>query len=214
MRGDLFSSLDGNLNFLVFFAPFTMLMLLQTWGGGVPGQSFKTWLNTFSRGPHTKDPFIGSLVSSLFIVIIFLNLGGMYPYMFSPTTSLWGVSTLGLVIWGGILISGFFFNFKSAAAHLAPAGAPLALIPFLVLIETISLLIRPLTLTVRLVANISAGHIVMSLIANLLVSLTTGYGVVLVLVLMGGYTLFEFFVCGIQTYIFCLLITLYISEHP
>lgn len=101
----------------------------------------------------------------------------------------------------------------ASAAHLAPAGAPAALVPFLVLVETISILIRPLTLTVRLIANISAGHIVISLIANCLVRASTT-ALVSIFILNVGYTLFEVFVCLIQAYIFTLLVKLYAEEHP
>lgn len=97
---------------------------------------------------------------------------------------------------------------------MAPSGAPLGLAPFLVLIETVRILIRPLTLTVRLMANIRAGHIVLGLLANRLTVLT-GHILILPLALLNvGYMLFEFFVCVIQAYIFSLLISLYHAEHP
>ena len=110
-------------------------------------------------------------------------------------------------------MSGWASYPKESAAHLAPAGAPAGLIPVLILIETISLLIRPITLTVRLIANISAGHIVISLIANCLVrsSLTV---IIPVFFIYTGYNIFEVFVCFIQAYIFSLLIKLYAEEHP
>ena len=95
-------------------------------------------------------------------------------------------------------------------AHLTPSGAPVAVAPLLVLIETISVLIRPLTLTVRLIANIRAGHIVLSLVANCLTAVPS----LRMLLLNTGYRMFEVFVCIIQAYIFSLLIKLYGSEHP
>jgi len=111
-------------------------------------------------------------------------------------------------------MSGFIYKPLSAIAHLVPAGSPAPLIPFLVLIETISILIRPLTLTVRLVANIRAGHIVMTLIANLLRILTLDHIFILTFAASLFYILFEMFVSLIQAYIFTLLISLYIKEHP
>lgn len=100
----------------------------------------------------------------------------------------------------------------ASLAHLAPRGAPLVLLPFLVVVESIRILIRPLTLTVRLVANISAGHIVLGLLANV----NSGLSAILPLWLglTVAYTVFEFFVSAIQAYIFTLLITLYRAEHP
>jgi len=77
----------------------------------------------------------------------------------------------------------------------------------------VSIIIRPLTLTVRLIANISAGHIVISLIANVLVSASLP-ALVSIFLLNVGYNLFEVFVCLIQAYIFTLLVKLYAEEHP
>merc|ERR1711893_531541 len=89
----------------------------------------------------------------------------------------------------------------------------IGLIPFLVLVETVRIIIRPLTLTVRLIANIRAGHIVMSLIANCLVRASIS-ALIPVFLINVGYTLFEVFVCFIQAYIFTLLVKLYAEEHP
>ncbi|KAH9518908.1 ATP synthase subunit H protein (Va0H) (atp6H) (Atp6v0e) [Bulinus truncatus] len=106
-----------------------------------------------------------------------------------------------------------FFFMKKTLAHLVPAGRPALLIPFLIIIEIISILIRPLTLTVRLIANIRAGHIVLSLIANCLTSL--GFTrILLILIVSVFYNIFEVFVCFIQAYIFTLLLKLYRLEHP
>lgn len=85
--------------------------------------------------------------------------------------------------------------------------------PLLVLIETVRILIRPLTLTVRLIANIRAGHIVLSLLANCLTRLS-GVTLLSIMLLNTGYNIFEVFVCVIQAYIFSLLIKLYAGEHP
>lgn len=92
-------------------------------------------------------------------------------------------------------------------AHLAPIGAPSMLIPFLVIIETVSILIRPLTLTVRLLANISAGHIVLSIISRCLNSFSITIFIILI-----GYNFFEFFVSFVQAYVFILLLKSYSNE--
>lgn len=84
-------------------------------------------------------------------------------------------------------------------AHLVPTGTPLLLTPFLVLIETISIRVRPLTLSVRLTANIITGHIIMSIITSPIVT--------------SFYIIFEGAICIVQAYIFTLLPTLYIDEH-
>lgn len=119
---------------------------------------------------------------------------------------------MALVFWGLLLSSGATFNYSATLAHLTPAGAPGALAPFLVLIERLRIIIRPLTLTVRLIANISAGHIVLALIANSMTA-ASGFNLVSLFFLNIGYSMFEIFVCVIQAYIFSLLLKLYGEEH-
>nr|YP_002727970.1 ATP synthase F0 subunit 6 [Myosotella myosotis]ACE62841.1 ATP synthase F0 subunit 6 [Myosotella myosotis] len=211
---DLFSSLDGCYSFISWGVPmlFPLLFLTSTmWAGSV---SLAELVQMALPAQPKKSLYPGPLIlKSVLTLILLVNLMGLVPFVSSPSSSLWFGGTLALVCWGGILLSGFFFSPKQAVAHLAPSGAPWALLPFLILIETISILIRPLTLTVRLVANISAGHIVMGLVANLLSSLS-GAGAALVAMLSVGYFLFEIFVCVIQAYIFTLLLGLYMEEHP
>ena len=150
---------------------------------------------------------------SLILFFISINLIGLAPYVYGVTRNLWAARSLALLLWGLLLVSGWQNNPSASAAHLAPAGAPGALVPFLVLIETVRILIRPLTLTVRLVANIRAGHIVLSLVANCLTRVS-GISFLLILMLNTGYNMFEVFVCVIQAYIFSLLVKLYAEEHP
>jgi len=100
-------------------------------------------------------------------------------------------------------------------AGLLPGGAPDWLNPFLVIVETISIVVRPITLSVRLVANIRAGHIVLRLIgiyASSYIFISTARFVTL-LGIQVGYIMFEMGICIIQGYIFCLLITLYADDH-
>nr|WRW55915.1 ATP synthase F0 subunit 6 [Thylacodes adamsii] len=153
----------------------------------------------------------------LFLFLILVNLSGLIPYVFSASSHLALALAIGLPIWLLLVISGSVYSPKATVASLLPPGAPSPLNPFLVLIETVSLLVRPLTLSVRLAANMSAGHIVLGLTGNFLTacvmssSLSTN-SVVLLLVQV-FYTIFEFAICAIQAYIFCLLITLYSDEH-
>lgn len=96
-------------------------------------------------------------------------------------------------------------------------GAPAPLNPFLVLIETVSITVRPITLSVRLMANISAGHIVLTLVGNYITGSLFGtriFSAALLITIQVLYTVFEFGIGVIQAYIFCLLITLYSDEHP
>lgn len=157
-------------------------------------------------------PF-GLFIINIFFILININLLGLTPFTYRITRSLWYASSLALIIWIILLIRGYFYSFKKSLAHLVPSGAPMILVPFLIIIESISIIIRPLTLTVRLIANISAGHIVLSLIANVLSRLNFS-SISTVLIISVGYNIFEVFVCFIQAYIFTLLLKLYSAEHP
>nr|QNV11816.1 ATP synthase F0 subunit 6 [Peregriana peregra] len=210
MMTDLFSSLDGGYSIFCWVPTMIVVVFFQ-----------KTYNFSFSNSIQKLNKFTQSNKSllalplflfSLMFFIILVNLLGLTPFVYSPSSSLWFASSLALGFWGLLLISGIFFNPKEMAAHLAPSGAPTALVSFLILIETVSILIRPLTLTVRLIANISAGHIVLSLIANCLTSLNFSSSMMILMVSI-FYNMFEVFVCFIQAYIFTLLVGLYSNEH-
>ncbi|YP_003695.1 ATP synthase F0 subunit 6 (mitochondrion) [Aplysia californica] len=219
MMSDLFSSLDcgqlGSISFLLWLTPImvaSMFFVSSSWKAQPSG----ILMLLIATNSETRAKALLPLPLFLFSLMFFLvmmNLIGLVPFVYGVTSNLWITSSLAVVMWGLLILSGWTMSPVASAAHLAPAGAPAALVPFLVLVETISIMIRPLTLTVRLIANISAGHIVMSLIANCLVSASTT-ALVSMFVLNVGYTLFEVFVCLIQAYIFTLLVKLYAEEHP
>nr|YP_002726384.1 ATP synthase F0 subunit 6 [Siphonaria pectinata]ACE62829.1 ATP synthase F0 subunit 6 [Siphonaria pectinata] len=220
MATDLFSALDSNqigtFSFLVWMTPMIVAALFFNSVTWVESPNKVLSLVIYSVNSETNQKKILPLklyIFSLMFFLVSMNLIGLAPYVYGTTSALWVASSLALVSWGMLILSGWIKFPKESAAHLAPAGAPAGLMPLLVLIETISILIRPLTLTVRLVANISAGHIVMSLIASCLVS--SGFTVLVpVFFVHIGYSMFEVFVCFIQAYIFSLLIKLYAEEHP
>nr|YP_010983444.1 ATP synthase F0 subunit 6 [Canarium labiatum]WOK41611.1 ATP synthase F0 subunit 6 [Canarium labiatum] len=158
-----------------------------------------------------------NVISGLFLFLIVMNLSGLIPYVFSPTSHLAVSLSLGLPLWLSLIVSAIFFNPSSVVAGLLPMGAPAPLNPFLVIIETVSIMVRPITLSVRLTANMSAGHIVLTLIGNYLTAsffLSSMFSMLLLISIQVFYTIFEFGISVIQAYIFCLLITLYSDEHP
>nr|AEK84159.1 ATP synthase F0 subunit 6 [Alcithoe flemingi] len=158
-----------------------------------------------------------NIITALFLLLILMNLSGLIPYVFSLTSHLAVSLCLGLPLWLSLIISAVFYNLSSVLAGLLPMGAPALLNPFLVIIETISITVRPITLSVRLMANMSAGHIVLTLIGSYLTtSLFTSsvFTMLLLISIQVLYTIFEFGISLIQAYIFCLLITLYSDEHP
>nr|QTA71726.1 ATP synthase F0 subunit 6 [Rectidens sumatrensis] len=143
---------------------------------------------------------------SVFCFIMGLNFGGMVPGSCSVSSHLSVGLSLALIWWAWCVMSGYLLSWKSFLAHLLPLGTPFFLCPLMVLIETVSILIRPVTLAVRLVANITMGHLMLSLVGEHLVGKSS--------VLISAYVLFEFFVCGLQAYVFTLLGMLYSGDHP
>ena len=172
---------------------------------------FNQLTRTFSTYLKGRSSFL----SSLFIIIILVNLIGLNPYTFRLRRHLIITLSLRLPLWLTFIISSFSKNIKSSIAHILPDGAPDWLNPFLILIETTRIVVRPLTLAFRLAANIRAGHIVLGLIriygaAALMTSFQSS--IILVLTTL-GYVIFEIAICLIQAYIFCLLLSLYSDDH-
>nr|YP_009498365.1 ATP synthase F0 subunit 6 [Biomphalaria sudanica]AWK49476.1 ATP synthase F0 subunit 6 [Biomphalaria sudanica] len=213
MFTDLFSSLDGCISMYSWMM--TLILSLFYFNKTFYYSSNTTLVKSLiplGQGNKKILP-LGLMIINIFFMLISMNLLGLTPFTYSMTSSLWYASSLALIMWMFLLMSGYFYSFKKSLAHLVPSGAPMMLVPFLVMIESISILIRPLTLTVRLIANISAGHIVLSLIANVLSTLNFS-SMSLVMLISVGYNMFEVFVCFIQAYIFTLLLKLYSNEHP
>nr|YP_010614721.1 ATP synthase F0 subunit 6 [Enchytraeus irregularis]WAS35296.1 ATP synthase F0 subunit 6 [Enchytraeus irregularis] len=158
---------------------------------------------------------LNQLMHQIFFMVIVLNLMGLFPYTFSITSHLLFTLSIGLPMWMLLIMSSAIKSIKATIAHLLPEGAPDWLNPFLVLIESSSIIVRPVTLSFRLAANMSAGHIVLGLIgiyaaAAWFNSLSV---FLILLMLMIGYLLFEVAICMIQGYIFFLLLTLYANDH-
>lgn len=156
-----------------------------------------------------------ALLTSLIIFLITLNILGLLPYTFTPTTQLSLNLGLAVPLWLATVIIGMRNQPTHALGHLLPEGTPGPLIPVLIIIETISLFIRPLALGVRLTANLTAGHLLIQLIATgafVLLPLMPTVAIITttVLVLL---TLLEVAVAIIQAYVFVLLLTLYLQEN-
>nr|ACN11668.1 ATP synthase subunit 6 [Notarius aff. kessleri RB-2009]ACN11672.1 ATP synthase subunit 6 [Notarius aff. kessleri RB-2009] len=155
------------------------------------------------------------ILTSLMIFILTLNMLGLLPYTFTPTTQLSLNMGLAVPLWLATIIIGMRNQPTAALGHLLPEGTPTPLIPILIIIETISLLIRPLALGVRLTANLTAGHLLIQLISTATITLmplatTVAALTATLLVLL---TLLEIAVAFIQAYVFVLLLSLYLQEN-
>nr|YP_010613567.1 ATP synthase F0 subunit 6 [Rivellia apicalis]WAR64259.1 ATP synthase F0 subunit 6 [Rivellia apicalis] len=168
-------------------------------------KEFKTLL-----GPtgHKGSTFI---FVSLFTLILFNNFMGLFPYIFTSTSHLTLTLTLALPLWISFMIYGWINHTQHMFAHLVPQGTPAVLMPFMVCIETISNVIRPGTLAVRLAANMIAGHLLLTLLGNTGPSMSY---LMVTLLLAGQIALLmlESAVAIIQSYVFAVLSTLYSSE--
>nr|AAL29532.1 ATP synthase 6 [Sabanejewia larvata] len=155
------------------------------------------------------------LFASLMIFLITINMLGLLPYTFTPTTQLSLNMGFAVPLWLATVLIGMRNQPTVALGHLLPEGTPLPLIPVLIIIETISLFIRPLALGVRLTANLTAGHLLIQLIATavfvLLPMMTTV--AILTAVVLFLLTSLEVAVAMIQAYVFVLLLSLYLQEN-
>lgn len=159
-------------------------------------------------------PGISQYTLSLFTFIWLNNILRLFPYIFSSTAHPILAITLILPLWLGQYFYRWLISTKLILAHLVPQGTPAALTPIIVLIELTRNIIRPLTLTVRLVANISAGHLLLTLIGRIIAINSISFILILMVVLVGRITLsiLELGVRFIQAYVFSMLITLFIKE--
>nr|YP_004347631.1 ATP synthase F0 subunit 6 [Carinotetraodon lorteti]BAK09800.1 ATPase subunit 6 [Carinotetraodon lorteti] len=155
------------------------------------------------------------MFTSLMIFLISINMLGLLPYTFTPTTQLSLNMALAVPLWLMTVIVGLRKNPTAALGHLLPEGTPVLLIPALIIIETISLFIRPLALGVRLTANLTAGHLLIQLIATAAFVLLPLMPTVATLtaILLFLLTLLEVAVAMIQAYVFVLLLSLYLQEN-
>nr|WPW49474.1 ATP synthase F0 subunit 6 [Manis crassicaudata] len=155
------------------------------------------------------------MLMTLIIFIASTNLLGLLPHSFTPTAQLSMNLSMAVPLWAATVVTGFRHKTKTSLAHFLPQGTPTPLIPVLVIIETISLLIQPMALAVRLTANITAGHLLMHLIGSatlalMSINLTVATTTFIILVLL---TILEFAVALIQAYVFTLLISLYLHDN-
>lgn len=148
---------------------------------------------------------------SLFLIILLNNLAGLTPYTFTATSHLSFSVSLALTMWIGYIIFRISINIGSFLAHLVPVGTPYILIPFIVLIELVRNIIRPITLSVRLAANLVAGHLLITLVSSPIVN-SNIINITILLSCLYLLIILESAVAFIQAYVFSILRTLYLRE--
>lgn len=161
-----------------------------------------------AAGNYLGIVFVGVVT---FIYLVLINLIGLFPFIFTRTAHPFITIGFGVVFWCSFFLLGALKNFKNRAAHLVPEGSPLFLSPFIVIIERISHLIRPFTLSIRLAANIIAGHLIVRLLSR--IRLLGLFGFTISLLLQRILLLLEIGVCIIQGFVFRILVLLYCLEY-
>nr|UEP15855.1 ATP synthase F0 subunit 6 [Dendrolimus superans] len=223
MMTNLFSIFDPSTNIFnmsinwistiigIMFIPYMFWMLpnrfLLLWNFILTNlhKEFKTLLkNNYFNGSTM-------IFVSMFSFVLFNNFLGLFPYIFTSTSHLTLSLSLSLPLWLSFMIYGWINNSQHMFIHMIPQGTPGILMPFMVLIETISNIIRPGTLAVRLTANMIAGHLLMTLLSSTGINMPN-YLIIFLLMIQIMLLILESAVAVIQSYVIAILSTLYSSE--
>lgn len=167
--------------------------------------------NEFKILTNKNNQFNLIIFIRIFYIIININLIRLIPYIFTPTRHIRFNLRLSLRIWIRFIIFGWINNTKHIFIHLVPLNTPTLLIRFIVLIETIRNFIRPWTLSIRLSANILAGHLLLSLLGSSIQNIIIIY-LPLIIIIQNILLLLEISVAFIQSYVFSILSLLYFNE--
>nr|YP_006883527.1 ATP synthase F0 subunit 6 [Alvinocaris chelys]AFO37811.1 ATP synthase F0 subunit 6 [Alvinocaris chelys] len=204
-------SLNWTSTFLgLLFVPYLFWAMPSRWS--LLWSSFMSTLHKeFKTLLGVANPGGTILFVSLASFIVFNNFLGLLPYVFTSTSHLAMTLALALPLWLSFMIFGWLNHTQHMFAHLVPLGTPGPLMPFMVLIETVSNIIRPGTLAVRLAANMMAGHLLLTLLGNTgpSLSLTLLNFLIISQILL---LLLESAVAVIQSYVFAILSTLFAGE--
>jgi F-type H+-transporting ATPase subunit a len=220
---------NSALFMLITVAGIAAFMLLPTAHRAlVPGRwqamaemSYEFVANTVRQTSGEEGMKFFPLVFSLFMFVLFANLFGMIPYSFSVTSQIIVTFALSMIVILTVIGYGVYKHGAGFLRVFVPSGIPAAILPFVVGIELISFISRPISLSVRLFANMLAGHITLKVFASFVASLGgLGFlgwlGALLPLGLTVALTALEFLVAFLQAYVFTLLTCIYLSDalHP
>lgn len=150
-------------------------------------------------------------IFSLFMFVLFCNMLGMTPYSFTVTSHIIVTFALAALVFIGVTIIGFVKHGLGFLKFFVPSGVPVALLPLLVVIEVISYLTRPISLSVRLFANMMAGHTMLKVFGAFVVGLGL-IGGWAPLAFMVAFTGLEILVAFLQAYVFAILTCIYLND--
>lgn len=159
-------------------------------------------------------------IFTLFLFVLLCNVIGLVPYTFTVTSQIYVTGALALLVIGIVVVYGFIHNGRGFLRLFVPSGVPFALLFFIVPIEVISFLSRPVSLSVRLFANMLAGHITLNVMGGFVIALAGAglYAVIapLPLAMIIILSAFELLVAVLQAYVFAILTCVYLRDalHP
>jgi F-type H+-transporting ATPase subunit a len=204
-------------------------LLLTTRGRGlVPGRmqslaeiSYEFIANMLRESAGTAGMRFFPLIFTLFMFILVANMLGMVPGFFTVTSHIVVTAAMALGVMALVVGYGFYRNGLRFLRLFVPKDVPVFLLPLIVLIEVLSFLSRPISLSVRLFANMLAGHITLKVFAGF-ITMMAGYGAigiagsVLPLFMTIAITALEFLVAFLQAYVFAVLTCMYLNDaiHP
>nr|YP_001718404.1 ATP synthase F0 subunit 6 [Loxosomella aloxiata]BAG12589.1 ATP synthase subunit 6 [Loxosomella aloxiata] len=230
MLVDIFSSFDDlnftflSFSFFIWGGCWTFLLLMMSTFWFTLDKINLTLLMFsdffYSMSMSTNARYLGgylSIIMSLFIMLIVSNISGLIPYFFSTTAHLVCTLSVSMPLWLVVMFSASIFNLKAWSSHYVSPQSAIGLGWVLGALELISVLIRPMTLSVRMTANLSAGHIIMGLMGCLLSAGVLTVGIMpwtIVGLFQILYFMFEMVIMMVQSYVMTILLTLYCDEHP
>jgi F-type H+-transporting ATPase subunit a len=183
--------------------------------------SYEFIANMLKEGAGSQGMKFFPMVFSLFLFVLTANLLGMVPYFYTVTSQIIVTFALAVFVILTVIFYGFFKHGLGFLKLFVPHGIPMALLPLVVIIEIISFLSRPISLSVRLFANMLAGHIALKVFAGFVASLgalgALGIGgAILPLIMTVALTALEFLVAFLQAYVFAVLTCMYLNDaiHP
>src|SRR5882757_9814732 len=184
---------------------------------GVAEMSYEFVATTLRSTAGTEGMKFFPLVFSLFMIILVMNVIGIIPYTFTVTSHIIITVSLALLVFLTVVIYGFWKNGLRFFKLFVPSGIPIFILPLVVFIEVFSFFLRPISHSVRLFANMLAGHIALKVFAGFITLLAGlgifGYfGAVLPLGMVIALTALELLVAFLQAYVFTILTCIYIND--
>jgi F-type H+-transporting ATPase subunit a len=228
--GDTRIHLTNSAIYMAISVGLTLLLLLGTTGNrrlvptrmqSVAELTYELMANTLRNVTGEEGMKFFPFVFSLFMFILFANVVGLIPYAFTVTSHIIITAALALLVFFTVIIYGFWKNGLAWLKLFVPSGIPTFMLPLIVVIELLSFFSRPISHSVRLFANMLAGHITLKLVAGFIgmlgsAGLVGWLGAIAPLALTVALTALEFLVAALQAFVFAILTCIYLNDaiHP